>query len=97
MNVGMEVFMKILQLAVGAIGTNCYLLCDENTGKAAVVDPGADSSRILAELENLSDARALRPHRRGKSGQRSNRSRPFCPRAGKNRFKKPASLPSEHV
>ena len=32
--------MKIHVLQVGPIGTNCYLLEDENTHAAAVVDPG---------------------------------------------------------
>ena len=32
--------MKISVLQVGPIGTNCYLLEDESTNAAAVIDPG---------------------------------------------------------
>ena len=41
--------MKIHVLQVGPIGTNCYLLEDENTHAAAVVDPGDETGRILAQ------------------------------------------------
>ena len=40
--------MKIRVMQVGAIGTNCYLLEDEHTHTAAVVDPGDEADRILA-------------------------------------------------
>ena len=43
--------MKIRVLQVGAIGTNCYLLEDENTHAAAVVDPGDEAARILAQAK----------------------------------------------
>ncbi len=43
--------MKIQSLCVGPIGTNCYLLEDESTHRAAVIDPGADASRLLAALK----------------------------------------------
>ena len=42
--------MQIKALPVGAMGTNCYLLEDESTNAAAVVDPGGDAGRILAQL-----------------------------------------------
>ena len=32
--------MKITTLQVGPIGTNCYILCDEEAKACAVVDPG---------------------------------------------------------
>lgn len=32
--------MKIKCLQVGPIGTNCYLLCDEDAKTCAVIDPG---------------------------------------------------------
>lgn len=35
--------MQIKALPVGAMGTNCYLLEDESTNAAAVVDPGGDA------------------------------------------------------
>lgn len=40
--------MKIRVMQVGDIGTNCYLLEDEHTHTAAVVDPGDEADRILA-------------------------------------------------
>ena len=39
--------MKISVLQVGPIGTNCYLLEDESTNAAAVIDPGGAGGRIL--------------------------------------------------
>ena len=39
--------MKIRVLQVGPIGTNCYLLEDETTNAAAIVDPGGEGKRIL--------------------------------------------------
>ena len=39
--------MKLKALQVGPIGTNCYLLIDEKTNKAAIVDPGDEADRIL--------------------------------------------------
>ena len=39
--------MKLKALQVGPIGTNCYLLIDETTNKAAIVDPGDEADRIL--------------------------------------------------
>lgn len=43
--------MKINILQVGPIGTNCYLLIDEETQKAAVIDPGDEVPRILSVIE----------------------------------------------
>ena len=40
--------MKIKTLCVGPIGTNCYLLCDEETRVCAVIDPGGDAGRVTA-------------------------------------------------
>jgi hydroxyacylglutathione hydrolase len=42
--------MLIKRLVVGELATNCYLVGCEETGKAALVDPGADPSTILGEL-----------------------------------------------
>lgn len=41
--------MKIMQMQVGPIGTNCYIL--EDGEKIAVIDPGDESGRILDELK----------------------------------------------
>ena len=43
--------MKVKRMQVGPIGTNCYILEDETTGKAAVIDPGDEAGRILKVLE----------------------------------------------
>ena len=45
--------MNIKLMQVGPIGTNCYIL--EHDNKIAVIDPGDEAGRILAEL-NKSDA-----------------------------------------
>ena len=44
--------MKVKRMQVGPIGTNCYLLEDEETGKAAVIDPGEEADRILAQIKS---------------------------------------------
>lgn len=38
--------MKVKALTVGEIGTNCYILEDEATKLAAVIDPGDEADRI---------------------------------------------------
>ena len=43
--------MKIDSLAVGSIGTNCYILQDEAAKLCAVIDPGDESERILSAVE----------------------------------------------
>jgi hydroxyacylglutathione hydrolase len=43
--------MKITTLKVGPIRTNCYLVEDEATKKALVIDAGGDPERILALLQ----------------------------------------------
>ena len=45
--------MKIQALQVGSIGTNCYILCDENAHTCAVIDPGAEPELILSVVEKL--------------------------------------------
>ena len=42
--------MKIIQLEVGSLGTNCYIAYCENTKKAVVIDPGGDAARIIAAI-----------------------------------------------
>ena len=39
--------MKIMQLCVGVVGTNCYIVYDETTRAAAVIDPGDNAPSIL--------------------------------------------------
>jgi len=43
--------MQVKTLQVGTIRTNCYLLEDEQTKAAAIIDPGDDAHRILALVE----------------------------------------------
>ena len=43
--------MKVSRMQVGPIGTNCYIL--EDGKKAAVIDPGDEADRILAQLNQL--------------------------------------------
>ena len=43
--------MKVKVMQVGPIGTNCYILEDDTTGKTAVIDPGDEAGRILKVLE----------------------------------------------
>jgi hydroxyacylglutathione hydrolase len=45
--------MKVETIKVGHLQTNCYVVYDE-TGQAAVIDPGADADRILAFIEENS-------------------------------------------
>lgn len=42
--------MQIKRLVVGELATNCYLIGCEDTGKAALVDPGGSAKTILEEL-----------------------------------------------
>lgn len=42
--------MKVKVLCVGPIGTNCYILEDEETRLAAVIDPGDEADKILKAL-----------------------------------------------
>ena len=43
--------MNIKCIQVAPIGTNCYLLEDETTNAAAIVDPGGDADRILEQIQ----------------------------------------------
>lgn len=42
--------MNIKVLPVGELGTNCYILEDEASKLAAVIDPGDEASRILEQV-----------------------------------------------
>jgi len=46
--------MLVKTLPVGFLGTNCYIVTDENTCKCAIIDPGADSNIILDYIESNS-------------------------------------------
>ena len=43
--------MKVKLMQVSPMGTNCYILIDEGTNKAAVIDPGGDAPRIADALK----------------------------------------------
>lgn len=45
--------MKLHTVVVGALATNCYILEDEDTKEAVIVDPGEEPKRIIAEVESL--------------------------------------------
>ena len=46
--------MKILQMEVGQLGTNCYIIYSEQTQQAAVIDPGGSAEAIIAEINKAS-------------------------------------------
>jgi glyoxylase-like metal-dependent hydrolase (beta-lactamase superfamily II) len=43
--------MFFKHLAVGPMMANCFILGDENTGEAVVIDPGGDADSIAFELD----------------------------------------------
>ena len=43
--------MEIKMLQVAPIGTNCYLLCDEQEKICAIVDPGGNGNRIAQMVQ----------------------------------------------
>ncbi|MGN0702319.1 MAG: MBL fold metallo-hydrolase [Lentihominibacter sp.] len=45
--------MQVYNIPCGAIGTNTYLVYDENTNKGFLVDPGAYSSGISEKIREL--------------------------------------------
>ena len=40
--------MKLELIHVGMVMTNCYILTNEETGEAALIDPGDEADRLLA-------------------------------------------------
>lgn len=45
--------MQIQVLQVPMMGTNCYLVVDENSGKGAVIDPGGAAESISAAIKKV--------------------------------------------
>ena len=43
--------MKVITTVVGSLQTNCYLLIDEETKCAALIDPGDEAEKLLALVE----------------------------------------------
>ena len=46
--------MKVKVMQMGPIGTNCYILEDDKTNKAAIIDPGDEADAIAKVLEESS-------------------------------------------
>lgn len=46
--------MKLNTLVVGPLEENCYIVYDENSKKALIVDPGAEAEHIIAMIEKES-------------------------------------------
>lgn len=44
--------MKLIQLEVGNLGTNCYIIYCEESRKGFVIDPGGDPNRIMAAVND---------------------------------------------
>ena len=51
--------MKIEKFAVGAVMTNCYVVSDEESGDALVIDPGGGAEKISAALREGRKLRAI--------------------------------------
>ena len=43
----------IEQMTLGMLGTNCYILADEETGQALIVDPAAEPEQIVQRCREL--------------------------------------------
>jgi glyoxylase-like metal-dependent hydrolase (beta-lactamase superfamily II) len=46
--------MQIKTVKVGHLETNCYIVADENSKEAIIIDPGDEADKILKELDDLS-------------------------------------------
>ena len=59
--------MIIKKIVVGFLETNCYIVGCERTKKAFIVDPGAESSRIIEEIkkEHLNPIYIINTHGHG--------------------------------
>lgn len=44
--------MKVFKYSVGLMGTNAYIILDEETMKAALVDPGDEADKLLSVLNS---------------------------------------------
>jgi hydroxyacylglutathione hydrolase len=45
--------LKVKQTVVGPIGTNCYLVMNEETKELFAVDPGDEGERLISELREM--------------------------------------------
>lgn len=46
-----EVALNVQTVTVGAFQENCYLVVDEKSGRAVIVDPGGEGDRLVAAIE----------------------------------------------
>lgn len=44
--------MEYIKLATGHMGANCYILYDESSKEAAVIDPGEEAEKLIEIIEN---------------------------------------------
>ena len=44
--------MKVQTFTVGAFQENCYLLVDDRTNRAVIVDPGSEGNRLVEAIDN---------------------------------------------
>ena len=54
--------MKIDGLTVGPLDTNCYIVYNEGSDQAVIIDPGADGDRIIQALNGKKAAAVLLTH-----------------------------------
>lgn len=60
-----EHHLTLSKITVGRFQENCYVLADETSGAALVVDPGAEGERILAAVGGRRVAAILLTHAHG--------------------------------
>ena len=46
--------MKIYKYSVGRLGTNSYIVSDESTSEAFIVDPGDDGEKLMSAIQSKS-------------------------------------------
>ena len=45
--------MSVKRITVGDLGTNCYIYCDDATGRCAIIDPGDFDERLRGAIEKF--------------------------------------------
>jgi glyoxylase-like metal-dependent hydrolase (beta-lactamase superfamily II) len=54
--------MKVKTLTVGPLAENCFIVFEENSKDAVIIDPGADGDFIIDELKDLNVKAILATH-----------------------------------
>ncbi len=54
--------MRINAVAVGQLETNCYIVSDDNTNDAIIIDPGDEPDRVLELAEGLNITHIVLTH-----------------------------------